>query len=114
MRTVSLTVVRRVPDGYDSAGRPAYREERDEVDGALTAPASSEGQASEDSLPERRGGSLTRRRFDLPKSYGASLAGASILFGGHEWRVVGDPEGYMDGNVPGPWGRPVIGERVGA
>ena len=107
LRGVSVTVVRRTLAGRDGQGRPAYEEVRQVVDDVLTSPASSSGESTQDSAPERRGGSLTRRRFDFPKTFSGSLAGCSIEYGGRSWRVVGDPEPYLDHLTPGPFNRPV-------
>ena len=41
--------------------------------------------------------------FHFPRGYGRGLRGCRVEHGGAEYRVVGDPKPYMEGNTPGRW-----------
>lgn len=46
----------------------------------------------------------------FPKGYDSSLRGCSVRLGGPwggTYRVIGDPQPYMDANTPTRWNRPV-------
>lgn len=46
----------------------------------------------------------------FPKCYDSSLRGCSVRLGepwGGTYRVIGDPQPYMDANTPTRWNRPV-------
>lgn len=45
--------------------------------------------------------------FHFPKRFIGSLRDCLIEYDGHTYRVIGDPQPYMDKNTPGSWNRPV-------
>ena len=58
-------------------------------------------------------GYTARLTLHFPKTWTSSLMGALVELpapwdGGNPYRVVGDPQPYMDANTPTPWNRPVI------
>jgi hypothetical protein len=93
----------------DDMGEPVAAEpSRETVDGVLFDPGSTSGTAQEMNMR----GVVVDAEFHFPKTYTASLRGCSIAYGGHTYRVVGDPRPYMDANTPGPWNRPVQAQEV--
>lgn len=101
--TDTVTVERPEPTGEcDPYGAPVAATVAEEVAGVLVAPAS-----TSDLSARRPDGDRVDAVFHMPTGYRAPLAGARILWGGREWRVVGDPVPYPDGLCPGPWSRAV-------
>ena len=104
---VRVTVARRVEAGTDRYGATVYREEREDVDGVLPQPGSTDD--LEASRPE---GARIDMTFHWPRGYGKSLKGCSVEYGGRSWRVVGDPQPYLGANTPGEWDMAVGCEAV--
>lgn len=111
--TCDVTLVRRTRTGRDESGAPTYSETREVVAGCLLEPVS-----TADEMEARRAGDSVTAHLHLPKTYTASVAGCDVITpDGRTWRVVGDPQPYMDANTPGPWNRlvdladPRAGER---
>lgn len=94
--TEAVTVVRRVRAGSDAFGGPVWAEEAEEVAGVLFAPTS-----ASDLDASRPEGSRARATFHFPRGYAGRLKGCSVVRAGRAWRVVGDPQPYMDANTPG-------------
>lgn len=73
-----------------------------DVPGVVVAPGTTTGETRQH--PDGVSVALT---LHFPKSYDGDLRGALVTVRGHEYRVVGDPEGYTKANVRGPWWLPV-------
>lgn len=56
---------------------------------------------------DRPDGVTVAMTFHFPKTYTASLRGCDVRYAGREYRVIGDPQPYLDANTPGDWNRPV-------
>lgn len=109
MQGISVTVKRPTVTGTDRLGAPVHGKPTEEVvAGVLVAPG-----ASSDMEAGRPEGVTIAYTLHFPKSYRASLRGCTIVLpepwdnDGIGYRVVGDPQPYMDANTPGPWNRPV-------
>ena len=107
--STSVTVLRPNPtSATDPFGAPAEGEPVSEtVAGALVTPG-----ATADLDPSRPEGARVAYTVNFPKGYGKSLRGCSVVIGGEEYRVIGDPKPYMGEGTPGPWDMPVEVEAV--
>lgn len=105
INTVSATVLRpAVSAEVDGMGDPIPAEPTKEpVDGLLFDP----GSTSDVAQAMNMRGVEVDAEFHFPKSYTASLRGCSIAYADHTYKVIGNPQPYMDANTPGPWNRPV-------
>lgn len=101
--SVSVEVVR--------PGEPVVDDFGNEVPGASTAETVDNvvpcRGATEDLAAERPDGAIVDMTFHFPKTYTASLKGCSVRYMGMEFRIIGDPQPYLDANTPGDWNRPV-------
>lgn len=105
---MTVTVLRREPDGMDAHGNHTHGEwHREEVAGVLPEPVS-----TADLGAERPEGERVDMRFHFPKGYGKSLEGCSVSYAGRTYRVVGDPQPYVEELTPGPWNLTVEAEAV--
>lgn len=77
------------------------------IENVLTQPGSTADLDS--SRPEGVSVDMT---FHFPKGYTGSLKGCRIVYGGRAYRVIGDPQPYLDALTPGEWNRPVETEAV--
>ena len=102
MQTVAVTVAHREQVGMDAYAAPVYRLVEEVVEGCLVEPG-----ATADLDASRPEGVTAALRVHFPKSYTASLRGATVTYGGRSYPVVGDPAPYMPANSPGPWNRTV-------
>lgn len=105
MRWPGVAVSVRVPaaGAADAHGNPsASWGEPVEVAGVLPYPSGT-GDLGE----ERPDGVTVAMRFHWPRADHRDLRGALVGYGGRTYRVVGDPQPYPDGSVPGPWDRTV-------
>jgi len=104
----TVTVERELATGaLDAMGMPVREAVAEKVKNVLVAPGSTSDMAA-----ARPNGDRAQVTFHFPASYAdscGSLAGASVLWGGRRWRVVGDPAPYPAGLCPGPWSMPVQG-----
>lgn len=69
------------------------------VMGVLPGASSTEGSIS--------GSAATVVEFHFPRGYGDSLALAWFAWRGRMFQVLGDPQPYLERNVPGRWSMPV-------
>ena len=71
-------------------------------------------EASTDEMDEsnRMFGVTCDLSLDFPKSYTASLEGCTVTVNGDEYRILGDPQGYMPANTPTPWNRRAMAVRA--
>lgn len=108
--TCAVTVSRPVESAeVDEMGEPIAAEpEKEQVDGVLFDPGSTSNVAQQMNMR----GVIVSAEFHFPKTYTESLRGCSIAYAGHTYKVIGDPQPYMDANVPGPWNRPVQVQEV--
>lgn len=72
--------------------------ESETVAGVLPGVPTTEGGTS--------GAASTSVEFHFPRGYGESLAGAWIEWRRRLFQVVGDPQPYLEANVPGRWTMP--------
>lgn len=107
--STSVVVVRPSGTGAtDPFGAPVEGDpERETVDGVLVTPG-----ATSDLDATRPEGVSVALTVHFPRGYGKSLKGCMVEHGGEAYRVIGDPQPYMDAGVPGPWTVPVEVERV--
>ena len=88
-----------------TAGRlgpePAYREP-ERVDGVLVVP-----ETVGETGYLRPDGETCDYTLHFPRGYGQDLRGALVTVRGMDYRVVGAPAPYTEGNVPGRWTMPV-------
>ena len=99
--TVSVRhVVGTTPDRFGTPV-PAYGEPVD-VENVLVVPAT----LDERDYLRPEGISVTYT-LHFPRGYSQSLRGAYVTVRGDEYRVVGDPAPYTEGNVRGLWTMPV-------
>lgn len=105
---VAVTVLRPVPAGRDRLGNPAYgKPVREVVGDVLIQPGPTKD--LEASRPEGVTVALT---LHFPKAFEGSLEGCVVELpapwsreGGY--RVIGDPQPYMEGLCPTRWNRTV-------
>lgn len=102
-----VEVVRRVRAGSDRFGAPVYDGEPETVPNVLPQPG-----GTSDVGEGRPEGVRVDMTFHFPKGYGKSLKGCLVLYGGRSYRVVGDPQPYVEEDTPGPWGLTVETEAV--
>lgn len=101
--TCTVRVLRRRKVGSDEYNAPLWGAwEPEDVSGVIATPG-----ATADLEASRPEGVTVAMTFHFPKGYGKPLKGCRILWGGREYRVVGDPQPYMAENVPGPVNMPV-------
>lgn len=107
--SASVTVVRPSESGSaDPFGAPTFGEpSRETVDGALVTPG-----ATADLDASRPEGASVALTVHFPRGYGKPLKGCTIEYAGEPYRVIGDPQPYMEEGAPGPWTMPVEVERV--
>ena len=103
MRGEDVTVTRRVLSGRDDMGEPVFATSTETVGNVLWH------ESTTDEMDEstRMYGVTCDLSLDFPKSYKASLEGCHVTVRGTEYRVLGDPKGFMEQNTPTPWNRPV-------
>lgn len=107
--STSVTVLRPNPTGAtDPFGAPVEGEPVEEaVDGVLVTPG-----ATADLDPSRPEGVRVAYTIHFPKGYGKALKGCLVQYLGDIYRVIGDPQPYMDDGTPGPWDMAAEVERV--
>lgn len=109
--TINGTVYAPVHGIKDRFGNPQRAfDEGTAVDGLLVAPGS-----TDDLDASRPDGVSVALTVHFPKTWATSLRGCEIElqapYAGR-YRVIGDPQPYMDGNTPGAWSMPVEVERA--
>lgn len=101
IKTETVTVQRKTVS-YDELGEVESEElESEELECIVEPGASADLEAS------RPNGVTVSFTVHFPKTYKASLRGASLVLRGKEYAVVGDPQGYTEANTPGPFNRTV-------
>ena len=112
---VSVTVTKRVPV-VDTLGNPVYDEmgELTFTTSATTVANVLWHEANTDEMDEsnRAYGVTCDISMSFPKTYTDSLEGCTVTVGGKNYRVLGDPIGYMPENTPTPWNRTVMAVRA--
>lgn len=101
MPTVTLQVRRRAAAAADPFGeeRTGAWGEPESVLGCLFAPGAPQGIDS-----DRPNGARIEATAYFPRGYDGALRGAQVSADGRTWlSVVGDPQRYPAGTVPGPW-----------
>ena len=103
IRGVDVTVTRRTATTCDAMGEPVFSLTTTTVGNVLWH------EASTDEIDEstRMFGVECDLSLDFPKTYTDSLEGCTVNVNGDEYRVLGDPKGYMAENTPTPWNRSV-------
>ena len=97
----TVTVTRRTVTGRDGMGEPVFAETSTDVGNVLWH------EATTDEMDEsnRMFGVTCELSLDFPKTFTDSLEGCSVNVRGTEYRILGDPKGYMPDNCPTPWNR---------
>ncbi len=102
-----VEVSRPVRTGADRYGAPVVEMRAETVENVLPQP-----EGTKDLGEGRPQGSSSSMAFHFPKGYGQSLKGCVISYGGKRYRVVGDPQPWLEDNVPGPWSMRAEAEAV--
>lgn len=100
--STSVEVIQRIEVGIDRYGASIYEDATSEVLNVIPQPGGTEN--LDETRPE---GVTVDMTFHFPKNYTDSLKGARIRYSNHEYRVIGDPQPYLDANTPGDWNRAV-------
>lgn len=103
----SVTVIRRQKVGTDPFNAPIYENIREDVNGVLVTPG-----ATSDLDASRPEGVRVVYTIHFPKGYGKTLKGCLVQYLGDTYRIIGDPQPYMDDGTPGPWDMAAEVERV--
>ena len=103
MRGETVTLTRRVLASRDEMGEPVFSTSTETVANVLWH----ESTTDEMDESNRMYGVTCDLSLDFPKAYTASLEGCLVNVRGTEYRVLGDPKGFMVQNTPTPWNRPV-------
>jgi len=103
IKGVDVTVTKRTVSSRDDMGEPVFTVTTTTVGNVLWH------EASTDEIDEtnRMFGVTCDLALDFPKSFTDSLEGCIVTVNGSDYRVLGDPKGYMPENTPTPWNRPV-------
>lgn len=106
IRGETVTVIRPVDGAEDRFGNATVASTTSEtVDNVLVAPG-----GTSDLDEARPDGADVTLALHFPKSYTSSLRGCSVVLTATRagtYRVVGDPQPYMDANTPTAWNREV-------
>ena len=108
IKGTTVTVTKRTVSSRDEMGEPVFATESVEVDNVLWH----ESTTDEIDETNRMYGVSCDISLDFPKTFTGSLEGCSVNVGGTEYRVLGDPIGYMPENTPTPWNRSVKAARA--
>ena len=99
-----VTLFAQVKGAEDSYGVPSVEwRAQSVVENVLVAPS---GTADLEPGMHADGDSVTLT-LHFPKTYTGSLRSCRVAVRGVMYDVVGDPQPYIDQNVPGAWNRPV-------
>lgn len=91
--------VSRVKQSLDLLGEPVSSEtETETVENVLVRPG-----ATSDLDSTRPNGVTVSYTLCFPKTYAGELRDAFVAVRGNVFKVVGDPQRYIDANTPGPW-----------
>lgn len=91
--------IKRTAATYDELGEPTSVETSTEtVEGVLASPG-----ATADLDSSRPNGVTVAFTLHFPKSYGGELKDATVNVRGIDYKVVGDPQRFAEGNTPGEW-----------
>ena len=102
IKGAEATVLRPVEGAVDSMGEPTVSWEDERVENVLMSPSS-----ADDMGADRPNGVTADVTLHFPKGYGKTLRGCKVRFRGVTYRVVGNPQPYMEENTPGDWNLPV-------
>lgn len=104
IRGTQVTVIFKTADSVDDMNMPVYSESRETVEDVLVGPSST------DDTPggQRQAGDRTEIALYFPKTFTRSLRGCEVEAVGKTWRVLGNPQPYMDVNTPTRWNRKAI------
>ena len=102
IRGADVIVTRRTMTDRDDMGEPVFTTSTETVRNVLWH------ESTTDEMDEsyRMYGVTCDLSLDFPKTYTASLEGCTVNVEGTEYRVLGDPKGFMRENTPMPWNRP--------
>ena len=103
IRGVPVTVTKRTITSRDAMGEPVFTETTTTVGNVLWH----ESNTDEMSETNRAYGVKCDLSLDFPKTFTDSLEGCIVTVNGENYRVIGNPKGYMAENTPTPWNRPV-------
>lgn len=94
--------------GYDEHMEEAAAWSDSVVDGVLVTP----GSTSDVLEAARPDGARVAFTLGFPKTFTASLRGCRVVVRGSEYAVIGDPQTFVQENVPGSWNRTAEVEAV--
>ena len=108
IRGVDVTLTKRTVKSRDEMGEPVFETTTTTVGNVLWH------EANTDEMDEsnRMFGVTCDLSLDFPKSFTDSLEGALVTVGGTDYRILGDPKGYMPENTPTPWNRHAMAVRA--
>lgn len=101
LRGTNVTVTKRTVSSRDEMGEPVFAVTTTTVGNVLWH----ESTTDEMDESNRMFGVTCELSLDFPKTFTDSLEGCSVNVGGTEYRILGDPKGYMPENCPTPWNR---------
>lgn len=102
IKSCSVEVLRRSTSGTDAHGNALPTEWTAET----VANVLPQRGSTQDLDADRPAGVSVAMTFHFPKSYTSDLKGCKIRYAEREFRVIGDPQPYLDVNTPGAWNRP--------
>ena len=108
IRGTSVTLTKRTMTGRDDMGEPVFATSTTTVDNVLWHEASTD----EMDQSNRMFGVTCDLSLDFPKSFTDSLEGCTVPVCGDDYRILGDPKGYMPENTPTPWNRHAMAVRA--
>ena len=101
IKGTNVTVTKRTVSSRDEMGEPVFSTTTTTVGNVLWH----ESTTDEMDESNRMFGVTCELSLDFPKTFTDSLEGCSVNVEGTEYRILGDPKGYMPENCPTPWNR---------
>lgn len=104
-----MTLIDKVPDGFDAFGHPVYQDSEVSVENVLVAPTTATDAVSELDLTGRK----AVYTLAIPKGDTHDWEDKEVHFFGQRWRVFGIPLEGIEGLIPLEWNKKVMVERYG-
>ena len=108
IRGVDVEFTYKSVTSHDDMGEPVYSYTTTTVSNVLWH----ESTTDEMDESNRMFGVTCDLSLSIPKTLTGSLEGAHVTINGKDYRILGDPQGYMDVNTPTPWNRSAMAVRA--
>ena len=108
IRGTDVKLTRRSVASRDDMGEPVYDTTTTTVGNVLWH----ESTTNDMDESTRMFGVTCDLSLDFPKDYADSLEGCIATVNGKDYRILGDPQGYMPENCPTPWNRHALAVRA--